>query len=496
VVLAVRGQVGELEGHKMLIAFVGDRDYPAALRHARRINDLYPDTRFHRYAKDLTDQLPKRSGDFTALKLPTPAAWAALKKTLTRGQQIDYLCERMRLLNCFQMCQPGGYDPGESQYAEPRGLSEDAAWGGRGGTTEVINPLTELAGYRGWRDDDQPKPKGLELTVRDVPHLSKHLRDDWYMPIVSFWRDFHPDRTLSSTRPLFAGIINGLARKDVCRIDDWHDLTPEKLDREIERINTWAAANADKTPTQLEWDALQADLAAGRSWPRIEDRVEALLKVKDPRAFDLMRVTLGKADTAADACLRILELYRKYDVRRAKDLAPPYMRSPHRGLRVTAALIVFETGDRAKARPILGDAVADGYGWEEAADALLTDDTPASRAELAKLADNGRLPEDRSERRPKVLARCAAAGLTEPYTYYLKLLQTGGNSLSIRDRNGKEVNTITFSSPVAEVFAAEVVTQFAAGDASVKDIAKRFPESKDQIPHLITWLRGLLNHKK
>ena len=68
---------------------------------------------------------------------------------LSRAEQIDYLCGRLRLLNCFQLGQPGGWVPGETQYAEPCGLSDDAAWGLRHGKTEVINPYSELTGRKG-----------------------------------------------------------------------------------------------------------------------------------------------------------------------------------------------------------------------------------------------------------------------------------------------------------------------------------------------------------
>jgi hypothetical protein len=44
-------------------------------------------------------------------------------------EQIDYLCERLRLLNCFQMGQPGGSFPDEKQYAEPCGMEANASWG-------------------------------------------------------------------------------------------------------------------------------------------------------------------------------------------------------------------------------------------------------------------------------------------------------------------------------------------------------------------------------
>src|SRR5262249_39368572 len=204
----VKGRMGDKAGYAMLVAFAGDRDFDRTLTLARQIDKLYPDTRFHEYAREMARQLPDRMDDFKTFKLPTAAEWDALKKKQSRAEQIDYLCERLRLLNCFQMGQPGGYFPDEKQYVEPCGMAANSSWGLGKGKTEVINPLTELVGPFNSFRDDKPRPKGLELTLKDVPQLSKHLREDRYMLIVSFWRDFHPDRNLSSTRPAIANIIN------------------------------------------------------------------------------------------------------------------------------------------------------------------------------------------------------------------------------------------------------------------------------------------------
>jgi hypothetical protein len=51
------------------------------------------------------------------------------------------------------------------------------------------------------------------------------------MLIVGFWRDFHPDRHLSTTRPQFVQIINGLAGKDICKTRGWDKLKPERWQR-------------------------------------------------------------------------------------------------------------------------------------------------------------------------------------------------------------------------------------------------------------------------
>src|SRR5262249_7336567 len=153
--------------------------------------------------------------------------------------------------------QPGGYSPDETQYAEPCGMEANASWGLGKGKTEVINPLTELVGPFNWYGEGKPRPKGLALTLQDVPHLSKHLSEDRYVLIVSFWRDFHRDGSRGSTGPTIAEVITGLARRDVCQISRWGGMGAKEVDAEIERINRWAKENAGKTPEQLEREALK-----------------------------------------------------------------------------------------------------------------------------------------------------------------------------------------------------------------------------------------------
>src|SRR5581483_6751455 len=141
-----RDRLGDWYGQEMLAAFVGDRDYTKTELRAKRLAERFAGTRFHASAARLLDELPRRRDDFDGLKLPTPTEWAAQRGPMSRREQIDFLCRRLRLLNCFQMGQPGGIWYGQAQYAEPCGISPDAAWGRNLGKTEVINPLVELAG--------------------------------------------------------------------------------------------------------------------------------------------------------------------------------------------------------------------------------------------------------------------------------------------------------------------------------------------------------------
>jgi hypothetical protein len=436
--------------------------------------------------------LPKRRDDFVKLRLPTPAEWAEMKKRMSRTEQIDFLCRRYRLLNYFQMGQPGGYMPGAAQYAEPCGMARDASWGLDKGKTKVINPETELAGVRWRRDEEQPC--GLGLTLKDVPQLTKYLRDDWLIPTVTFWRDFAANRNVGSTRPMFASLINSIAAREICKIHDWDRLKAEEINQKIERINRWALANADRTELQLRWESLQDSVAAGRPWFRdVEHQVEWLLKRKENRAYDVMKQMLEGEKTDAYAKSQILEMYLEHDPLRAKDLAPKYLAHKDRTLRFNAALIVFQTGDKGNSRGALGDALENENldGWsKKAVELLLKDGSPASREQVARLFKNKTLSRQRdsfsNHIRGEILRLCVNAGMKQPYAYYLKQLDNQDVAYTTLGGDSEKPTETT----CAQVHAQEIVNTFAPDDAVVKEIAKKHAKDVEQSPHLKKWLQA------
>ncbi len=260
-------------------------------------------------------------------------------------------------------------------------------------------------------------------------------------------------------RDLRRAVAEALAKAEPC------------IDKQIERINKWATENAHKTPEQLALDALEEAITEGENWHRIEERVANLLKAKETRVYDVMKRVFEKDGTDAWTRGKILDLYRKHDAMRAKDLAPKYLTDKDESLRLAAALIVFKTGDKPTARKVLGDVVATGRLWSGAADALLEDNTPESRKELVRLFTNRNMQTDRFGFRGMILARCAKAGMKEPYQFYSKMLDSAD----------------------AEHWAYDIVVGFARDDPAIKDIVSKYPERKDQSPHLKKWLRSHLD---
>jgi hypothetical protein len=232
-----RDRLGDVYGHQMLAAFADERDYDDALRVAGHVTRRLKGTRFSAEAARLLDELPRRRDDFGEFRLPTPAQWSALRWRLSRAEQIDYLCRRLRLLNCYQHSQPGGVSFRDRQYAEPAGAAEPR--------TEVINPYVELRGGRDGSDREyEATSAGLGLRSADVAVLAEHLRGDWYVPSVSYWRDFHPQREVHRTRPLVAGLINEAAGENLCDERALEKMTPEELGGEVERLRRWGQARA------------------------------------------------------------------------------------------------------------------------------------------------------------------------------------------------------------------------------------------------------------
>jgi hypothetical protein len=227
-----RDRLGDAYGHQMLGAFAAGRDYDTVLKVARHIADHLGRTRFHAEAVRLLDELPRRRDDYKEFRLPTPEEWAAEKKRLSRKEQIDYLCRRLRLLHCVQHSQPGGISYRDRQYAEPPDFA--------GPRTEVINPYVELVGGgRGHHYEDEATSDGLGLSGSDVRYLAEHLREDWYIPSVSYWRDFHPGRELHRTREVVAAVIDEVAPLDFCDARKLDAMTPEELDAQVRHLRRW-----------------------------------------------------------------------------------------------------------------------------------------------------------------------------------------------------------------------------------------------------------------
>jgi len=458
-----RNHLGDLLGYRMLIAFDGDRDFERALSLARTFVKRYPKTRFYEYAQGFCVELPRRMEDFKTFKLPTPKEWTEMKQRMSRQQQIDFLCARLRLLNCFQRGQPGGYDPSETQYAEPCGLSENAAWGQRKGKTVVINPLVELTGQKyGFIDDETKRSKGLELTIADIPALAPHLRENWYQLTVGFWRDFAADRYLGRTREEIFSIIDGLAHRDICEEEKFKRMSDVEKEKQIEKIIAWARANKGRSDEDLIIERVQNAIARKADWIHVENDIHRLVERKNSKGLEFLEHYLGDKEQNGWYIRSMLEELKASDPRKAAEWARKFLTHKEDYLRLQAALLVLGSGDKETAIPILASTLPVGsqetFGQlaVTAVDNLLDIGSPeATKAALGVLVNPGiHRPDafnDFSQRfRAQIVTRLAKAGHPEAYRLYLELLDVKGN----------EFGKTGYGEPVAQQATKEILEQF------------------------------------
>jgi hypothetical protein len=476
-----RDRLGDWYGQEMLASFVGNRDYAKTERLAKRIVERFPGTRFHAEAVRLLDELPRRRDDFDALSLPTPQEWETRNNGLTRREQINFLCRRLRLLNGFQDGQPGGVWYGEAQYAEPCGISPDAAWGQRRGKTEVINPLVELAGPipGGGIYTPAAQSNGMVLTVDDIPALAEHLREDWLLLAVSFHRDFSPSRIVHRTRPLLASLINRLARRQLCRSEQLDALTDKQRDEEITRIAKWAEANRDKDETALLLSALADALESGAGWYQVSSQTRRLTELKVQAAVPLL-FRFVEAGLVQSFNYDIRVYCDKIDPGALDRLAHEALAHKDPKVRMHVALLALKSADRATALTVLGNGLESGEDiLGETVSVLLEDKAVDSRTAALRVFKNRRLPALDARVRQSIVLYVTSAHLPDGLRFYLRLLETQGNA----------IDGIVFDRPVAEAAAEEVMDSFAFNERAVDEIKKRPTPPGEKIAAVKTWLR-------
>ena len=225
-----RDLIGNAYFQKMLEVFSHNRDYPQTIALCRHLaKPVFAEFNYQERAKLLADQLDKRADDFKTFVLPEPAKWEEMKAKLKREEQIKFLAERMRLLNCIQMGQPGDVNYADEQYS----LGLDHA----NIRVKVINPYNELM--------------NMKLDVPDAPVLAPFLADESFMPTFSYWRDFHSKRTLHQANWAIAAVLNEIAKRDLAEVGTYMSLDDAGKKKHIEKILEWCKANAGKTRDQL-----------------------------------------------------------------------------------------------------------------------------------------------------------------------------------------------------------------------------------------------------
>jgi hypothetical protein len=239
---ATRDLLGNRYHQRMLDAFSLERDYGKALQIARHLSKpIFDGFNYQERARELAGQLARRMDDFKTFALPKPDEWERRKAGMKRGDQIAFLAAHLRLLNCMQMGQPGDVSYADPQYAETFSTIMDAAR--KAGSwppslaTNVINPYNEL--------------KALALAPADIQLLLPYVTDDDFMPTYSYWRDFHPARTLHRVSWATADLVNKAAQETLVDPGSLENLDDAGKRATLDRIKAWCAAHEGKSASDL-----------------------------------------------------------------------------------------------------------------------------------------------------------------------------------------------------------------------------------------------------
>ena len=349
-----RDVLGIQRGYRMFVAFVGDRDYARTLDEARMITSRYQDTMFSKYAEQMLKELPQRMDDFKTFCLPTNGEWRELQKRLSRSEQIDYLCDHLRLINGFQWGQPGGLSVGMDQTLEPQGMAEDASWGLDRGKTIVINPFRELSGdSTAWR---APAGERIHLEISDLPRLAAHLRNDWFILGVEFWRDFRPQRHLYRTSQLLAGLICGIAEEKIVEADYWPLLSPSERESRIQRVVDWTKENASRSKE----DRFVRQFREAKTWYDVERLLPTLYEHKRTDLVPEFLSFLKHENTNEFNRESIFRACRTLDPKQAEATAKEYLDDPYPGARIQAALIQVEAGNKELGLDVIAKTLSEG----------------------------------------------------------------------------------------------------------------------------------------
>ena len=198
----VQFKLGRVREEQMLRAFVDDRDYQRTAEIATHLcSGGFGDAIDRRRAARLASLLERRSSDFEEFRLPTSIEWKQLQKSRSRREQIDDLCQRLRLLNTKQLGNPGGPDPLAPQWSVKLAESEELDPRNTRHPLAVINPLAEL--------------RKLDLTRQELLWLLPYLDSEDYFLTYDYYRFGGGQiRELHRVRDLIAMVLHEATEAD------------------------------------------------------------------------------------------------------------------------------------------------------------------------------------------------------------------------------------------------------------------------------------------
>jgi len=312
---------------QMLDAFCRDRDYPAAIALAKHLSKpLFDGYYYQPRAKELAAQLARRGEDFKTFVLPTREAWDEQKKGMTRKEQVRFLAERLRLLNCIQCFQPGTVNYTDNQHAASESASRQA-YAARGEkAVAVVNPFVEL--------------EAMWLAPAELEVLVPFLADEDFMPTYGFWRNFHPSRDLHRVNRAVTRIVNDAVGYERIDLDKYQGMDEEGRKAYVEELLGWCRDNRGKTRVQVLLEVL-ASTSDGTQWRT------AARELTSQKVMEALPILVKRFENFPQQRGSIVQYCYRMDVSEIVPAARRWIGCGDDAAQFWAALILLTYGDTA-----------------------------------------------------------------------------------------------------------------------------------------------------
>ena len=263
--MSIRESYGHIYHMEMLNAFSRERNYDKTIMFAEQLaKPVFNGYIYQSRAIELENQLKLRKDDFITFILPNYAAWDSIKKTFSREEQIKYLANRFRLLNCEQMGQPA--DINYSDYQTKNSMMPNNVK--KVGINKiydyeadrVINPYSEII--------------NMHLNYKELKYLVPYLADDNYIPTFSFWRNFDFHRKLHRVSWVVADLLFRITNMDLADLKKFEYCSSKEKKTKIDSILKWCDANANMSKEELLLDILKNS----KNWTEFESAMNKAVK--------------------------------------------------------------------------------------------------------------------------------------------------------------------------------------------------------------------------
>ena len=274
---------GNLYYNEMLVAFARDRDRISALNFGRHLSQsIFSNFQYFNQVNLLANQLKNRSEDFVSFNLPDSLSWVDIQKNLTRNEQIEYLLDRLRLLNCDQPGQPAWISYKDIQTSIPFSeIMQDAQikyFSDGLKKYAVINPFNELL--------------KMNIRVDEISIFLPYLKSKGFITSYEYWRDFSSHRKLHPVAGVVFTLIYEITNKKFVEAN-FFDLSDEQKDLEIEEIQKWITENSNRSPT----DRVREILIASNDWGEFKNAIYEGEQSKFDDLFNILINRIGDFNT-------------------------------------------------------------------------------------------------------------------------------------------------------------------------------------------------------